>query len=627
MLLHSPALLATLLLSALMALWASAPATASPLPPPAASPRTSSPPTSPPPAELSRPFERDTGGYACYRVPAVVTAPDGTLLAFAEARVEDCSDVGHIDLVLRRSADGGRTWEPLTVLAGADDDAGYGNPAPVVDDATGRVTLLFAHNTWTEDADGERIRGPRTLRALHSTDHGATWEAGGDLTALKPEGWTWVSVGPGHGVRLTHGAHAGRLIVPGDHDTGDGRSGAQLYYSDDGGLTWRLGAVHEAPDGEPQPGEPTVAQRPDGTLYVNARSSQTCGTHDHRLAAGADDGGETFAPGGFTPVPDLDAPPVAASLLAVDDGERLLLSAPARPGAEAFEDRRVMAIRTSTDGGATWRETGTVIHPGRAGYSDLTPVAGAEIGLLYETEDGGPHGSIAFTAFTLDALDAAGTDLVLPRTPDESGHDNDAVVHGGAALTADGRPGPAMGFDGADDYLRLIDCPASLDLGDGDFAVSTWFRHEETDGALPLLWGYDDDPGERQFWLRAEPGEGRLSGAIDTGTAAASVSTGAAHNDGGWHHVAFQRQGGQLQLSVDGAAPATADAPVGDISPDEPFTLHIGARPDYTELFRGALDDVRIYGRALTADEWERVRAGATDVPDERVRLPFATLT
>ncbi|MGK5531328.1 exo-alpha-sialidase [Streptomyces sp. URMC 129] len=614
MLLHHPALLATLLFSALMAIWAASPHAAARVTVQA------------PPAELSRPFERDTEGYDCFRIPAVVTAPDGTLLAFAEGRVLDCSDVGDIDLVLRRSADGGRTWGPLTVLAGDGDEDAYGNPAPVVDPASGRVTLLFAHSTWSEDADGDRVRGPRTLRALHSADHGGTWEEGGDLAALKPADWTWVSVGPGHGIHLTRGAHAGRLIVPGDHDTDDGGGGAQLYYSDDGGLTWALGAVHQVTPGEPHPGELTVAQRADGTLYVNARSSETCGTDEHRLGAVAEDGGTAFAAGGFTPVEGLDAPPVSASLLAVDDGARLLLSAPARPGAEAFEDRRVMAVRTSLDGGATWQAAGTIVHPGRAGYSDLTAPADGEIGLLYETEDGGPHGSIAYTAFTVDTMDAAATDLVLPRTPDESGHGNDAVVHGGAALTADGWSGSAMAFDGTDDYLRLVNCPASLDLGEGDFAVSAWFRYAETSGALPLLWGYDDDPGERQFWLRAEPVDGGLRGGIDTGTAAASVTTGAAHNDGAWHHVAFQRQGALLQLSVDGADPAEAEAPAGDISPDEPFTVHIGARPGYAELFRGALDEVRIYGRALTDGEWERVRAGAADVPDARVLLPFETV-
>src|SRR5690349_13089152 len=55
-------------------------------------------------------------GYSCFRIPAVVRSTQGTLLAFAEGRIDNCGDTGDIDLVLRRSSDGGKTWGPLQVV-------------------------------------------------------------------------------------------------------------------------------------------------------------------------------------------------------------------------------------------------------------------------------------------------------------------------------------------------------------------------------------------------------------------------------------------------------------------------------------------------------------------------------
>ncbi|TDC72457.1 sialidase family protein [Streptomyces hainanensis] len=371
--------------------------------------------TPPPERSLSQPFRHDTEGYACYRIPAIVTTTAGTLLAFAEARVADCADIGDIDLVVKRSTDGGRTWGELTVLRGDLDAGGYGNPVPVVDAESGLVTLMYAYNTWTPKPDDVRSRGPRSLSLLHSEDDGLTWRAGAPLRGLKPASWTWISVGPGHGIQLQRGEHAGRLVVAGDHDTTGDRSGGQLYYSDDGGLSWRLGAVWETVEELPNPAELSLVERVDGTLYINAR-----GLDNVRLAAYSEDAGESFTPAGFREVRDLDTPPVSGSLLRLtatdvgDDRDRVLLSAPTRPGEQVGSRRRIMTIRSSYDEGRTWHTVGTVITPARAGYSDLTLLPSGEIGLLYETGRHSPHGALNFTAFTELSLDAGRRELTLP---------------------------------------------------------------------------------------------------------------------------------------------------------------------------------------------------------------------
>src|SRR5574341_946872 len=83
------------------------------------------------PAEVAV-FTAGESGYHTFRIPAVILTPQGTLLAFAEGRKKGTSDSGDIDLVLRRSTDGGKTWSAIEVVAD-DGPNTIGNPCPVVD--------------------------------------------------------------------------------------------------------------------------------------------------------------------------------------------------------------------------------------------------------------------------------------------------------------------------------------------------------------------------------------------------------------------------------------------------------------------------------------------------------------
>src|SRR5882757_392163 len=86
-------------------------------------------------------YKNGEDGYKCYRIPAMVTTGKGTVLAFAEARKNNCGDAGDIDLVVRRSEDGGKTWGSMEVVWN-DSTNTCGNPAPIVDEQTGAVVLL-----------------------------------------------------------------------------------------------------------------------------------------------------------------------------------------------------------------------------------------------------------------------------------------------------------------------------------------------------------------------------------------------------------------------------------------------------------------------------------------------------
>ncbi|MFE5118057.1 exo-alpha-sialidase [Streptomyces sp. NPDC056669] len=363
--------------------------------------------------EVSVPFRANTEGYASYRIPAVVLTRAGTLLAFAEGRVDSSADHGRIDLVLKRSADGGRTWGALQPVA-RNGDGTAGNPAPVVLDGgphDGRVLLV--HIRSAASATEDRIRrgevsaaDGRRVWLTYSDDDGASWSEAREITAStkRPE-WRWYATTPGHALRLRYGPHTGRIVVaanhslpptvPGDDGTEGRYNGGHDLLSDDDGATWRIGYVDDNPDGYVNVNETTAAQLTDGRVYFNTRTDATApGT---RADAHSGDGGATLdLP--FRPQAGLVAPVVEGSVLHLGEPDALLFSGPADPAYRAL-----MTVRTSHDGGVTWRPTHTV-NGLPAAYSDLVRLDDATVGLLYETGDFSAYSTITFRRIPTEEL-------------------------------------------------------------------------------------------------------------------------------------------------------------------------------------------------------------------------------
>ena len=118
-------------------------------------------------------FRAGEGGYATYRIPALIVSPKGTLLAFCEGRRNSGADTGDIDVLLRRSSDHGKTWAAVQKIADQGEDT-IGNPTPVVERKSGAILLLLTSNPGRVT---ERETGPRdrSVWILRSTDDGATW--------------------------------------------------------------------------------------------------------------------------------------------------------------------------------------------------------------------------------------------------------------------------------------------------------------------------------------------------------------------------------------------------------------------------------------------------------------------
>lgn len=561
-------------------------------------------------------------GYACFRIPAVVRSTSGTLLAFAEGRVDNCGDAGDIDLVVKRSTDGGRTWGPLRVVNPGNGDT-HGNPVPVVDATTGRILLITTYNAGRDDSAGCAVPCPRTPHLQYSDDDGRTWSAPRDISAEADRpGWdSWYASGPVHGIQLTVGPHAGRLVFGVNAETSDGAghpiaNHAALVYSDDHGAHWHIGATdtYRFPAGgtfTQKPSEVSVVQLPNGDIYAGGREQggTDIGNRDYAISR---DGGQTFSTR-FTTIPDLVTPMVQGSLLRV--GHRILFASPSDT-----DRRRWMMIRSSFDNGRTWQnaDQGTRITDDWSGYSDLVRVGGDTIGLLYEGGALDARDEIRFARFDLAYL--GGRDTPGPATPDVSGHHADAHLLGGPATTT-GRYGGALDLDGADDFLRVPYDP-SQPTGDGDFTWSAWFRYGASTGPQALLWtgGMNGAP---QVWLRGEPSHHRMIALMTTPAGTAWIASADAYADRAWHHVALERHDGRLSMWVDDDQVADGAEAPGSVSQTVSYQIELGQRLDGAYHLDGALDEVRIYRRALSPTELSRVRANAAVPGDLVLRLPM----
>ncbi|REJ72195.1 MAG: exo-alpha-sialidase [Planctomycetota bacterium] len=341
--------------------------------------------------EVSIVWESGKDGYHTYRIPAVLTAANGDLLAFCEGRRNSARDHGNLDLLQKRSTDGGRTWSEQEVIheEGGEEEITIGNPCPVLDRETGVLWMPFTRNN-------------DHVFMMHSDDHGETWSEPADITQdVKRDDWGWYATGPGVGIQLTVGDHAGRLVIPCDHRSKEYDCGSHVIYSDDHGKTWTLSENTVYPGSN----ECQVVELADGRLMLNSRMQSSRET-GQRGVSFSDDGGETWSP--LSQESGLKDPAVQASFLRLklEPGQRgnvLLFSNPDVPQRVERGRRVDLTVRASFDEAETWPHA-RLLHPGPAAYSCLVALPEDNIGCLYEAGDENAYETIRFARFNLDWL-------------------------------------------------------------------------------------------------------------------------------------------------------------------------------------------------------------------------------
>ena len=357
-------------------------------------------------------FQNGEGGYKCYRIPAIVRAPNGELLALAEGRVTDCGDFGDVDIVMRSSTDGGKTWGAVNRAA----DYGQfqvGNPAPVFDLTdpkypNGRLFLVYNTGTASE-ADVRAGRAIREVWYVTSTNNGESWSEPVNITTQvnrpnKPdmnpaytfyEDWRSYANTPGHALQLTQGARKGRIFVAANHSAGPPQPQfrdyrAHGFFSDNHGKTWQLSNTILYPGGN----ESTAAETGDGGVLMNIRDQS--GSVKNRLLAYSSDGGKSWE--AVRVAQDLPDPVCQGSIInyKTPAGQNVLLFS----NANSQTKREKLTVRVSPDDGKSW-SAGKEIYAGSAAYSDLVVQSDGRIGVLYEKDN---YTKIVYAEFSYDWL-------------------------------------------------------------------------------------------------------------------------------------------------------------------------------------------------------------------------------
>ena len=342
-------------------------------------------------------FVAGAQGVSTYRIPAMLVAPDGALLAFCEARKESQADASPTDLVLRRSCDEGRTWLPTQVLVPGDPGEALMNPSAVVDRSNSTIILACMNANKLGLGHNQQLM-------LTSRDNGATWSDPLDMGERTANHDDRFVPGPGVGLQM----QSGRLVIPGYvgevSDEIDEGFYSCVLYSDDHGQQWTLGGrVRDLSD------ESQAVELTDGTLMLNMRGNM--GKRCRGIAV-SKNGGETWSEVRWDQA--LNECPCQASTIRYSKAEnaqkdRLLFANPDNTG-EYFGavERTKMTLRLSYDEGNTW-PVKRLIHAGPSSYSSIVRLANGDIGLLFEGGEKHRREWIRFARFSLEWL-TAGTD-------------------------------------------------------------------------------------------------------------------------------------------------------------------------------------------------------------------------
>jgi sialidase-1 len=345
--------------------------------------------------EKAEVFPPGFNGIARHRIPGVVVTPRGTVLAYCEARKNGGSDWGEIEVHLRRSTDGGKSWGPPLHIAhsaerieGNPHKPGAGereqtvnNPVAIVERLAGTVEFLYCVNY-------------ARCFSMRSNDDGETWSKPVEITASfepfrKHYDWKVIATGPGHGLQIK----SGRLVVPiwlaygkeGAHAP----SAAATIYSDDRGSTWHAGELCLPNEGEfGNPNETMLTELSDGRVMLVTRSVSRA---SRKIITTSADGATGWSKPEFHE--QLWEPTCMASIVRHPSGV-LLFSNPHTLGLDKSGNpvpagrgkRENLSIKLSRDDGRSWPVNKT-LEPGKSAYSDLAVLPDGTVLCLFERAD------------------------------------------------------------------------------------------------------------------------------------------------------------------------------------------------------------------------------------------------
>lgn len=350
-------------------------------------------------------FEMNEAGSKFYRIPALVKAADGALVAIADKRGDALGDLPNIiTIVSKRSTDNGKTWSDMSIVAQGDtiNQCGYGDAVVIADEKRGNLVAVFSGNNGLWHSFEDNLS--RTYTST-STDNGKTWGKVVDITDQVYGGVYGdntrygLFTGSGSGIQLKKGEHKGRLmlvVAARNDETWGGTMSNYAVHSDDGGITWQVSKNAACTNGD----EAKVVELPNGDVLMSIRNR----AKGHRLFSVSKDGGETWS------APKLNEtildPACNGDIISYNHkGKNLLLhSLPASP-----TTRENVTVYVSEDNGENWTPK-RCIYKGYSAYSSLQVLDDGTIGIIVEEGkwDGNLPGEDGFNLiyyrFSLDWL-------------------------------------------------------------------------------------------------------------------------------------------------------------------------------------------------------------------------------
>jgi sialidase-1 len=345
-------------------------------------------------------FEARTGGYHVYRIPGLVVTRQGTVIAHCEARKGRGGDWDPIDICMRRSTDGGRSWTDATVAVDHtrfDANRPVNNFSCIADLQTGDVHVLFCTNY-------ERVY------YMKSTDDGLSLSEPRDVTQVFESfrsvyPWRVIAVGPGHSIQLENGRLVAAVWMSDGSSTefgaaklGHRPSEVAVVYSDDHGETWQAGDfVVRNEERFRHPNETCAVELSNGRVLFNTRTESD--TH-RRLISTSPNGATGWSepefdrslvePICFGSIIGFNASDEKRNIVFANPGvlERTMAGGPKDLGIQPevtgqIFDRKNLTLRLSEDDCRTWVAS-RLLEKGPSGYSDLAVLADGTLLCLYE---------------------------------------------------------------------------------------------------------------------------------------------------------------------------------------------------------------------------------------------------
>ena len=531
-----------------------------------------------------------------WRIPALVTAADNSLVAVVDKRGSSLGDLPNtISIMSRRSTDNGKNWSEPVVVAQGGNGKTYGDPAVVLDKKTGNLICMFVGDQGLWNATPYNRQG---IYVSKSTDNGVSWSepvAITDQVYANHSGWYAGFAGSGHGLCLKDGRLMFVLAIRATSATGVPLHNYAIY-SDDGGDNWTLSTNAATTVGD----EAKVVELEDGDILMSIRNP----SKGNRIFCKSTDRGQTWGKAYFET--ELKDPACNGDIIrysySTDEGSegksRLLHSLP-----ESTTTRENVTVYLSEDDGETWPIKKRLVD-GYSAYSSLTVLPDGTIGALVEEgkwdsnlpgEDGF---QLVFYRFTMDWLTS---DVTEPPV----------VSEGTLQLNGTDR---YMRIPSADDFniaigeSYTVTCKVKMPFSGSScrFVSKRSYTGTANSGTVGWeMWG--DMNASTRFSTNLSPAGSPWDGKGN--------GTGVTFTENQWVHLTwvFDWNENTTNIYVDGVLGESKSlhADFQSKSLENNFDVLVGAGYSNSDgsasvpsfFMNGEMDDLRFYNKALTLDE------------------------